>query len=644
MEHAIEQAGGDGVVMSLIVANGEEVLGSLADFPRGDTGRGITTSGETNYYFDASDEDTPHYANNDAGRGWEWRYVRFTLDEQATVNVAVTAVATQTHQWVSFCNASVLTNDPANISMMEYYVALNDAKAAAEDPQYSNIFGSESQNLQDAIYDDPGETQESINAATEALRQAIETFKEAKEGYDNLADAANNGQEICNNASTLEGDEPFQRPVGFAGQLASDLDMAWTIPTTSAEAQQYADMLNADIEDIADVELNQPEEGQQFFIVNVTEGFEHKDKALTFKSSVDADLEANTTKMGWNETPASTFPQAVTFVKADTPTPNGYYITYTRSDGTTMYLSTGITSGFGDNTQQIRTTTEIYRALLFQVVATNTPNVWKLYNVENSNFVGSNGDQGFYTSGGSNSDVCITEATEANANIEVKILGKAKYATVMLPFNTTLPEGIKAYTCAATVDNLLDMTEVDEITANVPYIIYGNNPDVPRYMDDEMEVKRIPTSGGDTEVVDGSLDYYYIWSPTGIGARFTDDAITSGLLTGVYADTYAPAGSYVLQQQTIGGEDKVAFYQVENDEEILVPAFKAYMNSDDGDIKAFFFGGDDTTGINSIGTVADLLNNNAGIYDARGARLPSLQKGLNIVRTAEGKSVKVFVR
>ena len=629
------QAGGDGVVMSLIVTNGEEEIGKVADFPRGDTGRGITTNGVTSYYFDAEDEDTPHYANNDNGRGWEWRYVRFTLAEQATVNVAVTAVATQSHQWVSFCNASVLTDNEANISMMEYFVALNDAMAAAEDPQYSNVWGEESQALQDAIAADPGTTAESIAEATTSLKQATETFTQAKESYNNLVDAINRGDEIAGN--DLSGEDPFQRPYGYAGQLASDLDMARTTPQTAEAAQAYADKLNDDIVATQNVTLNEPAKGQQFFIVNVTEEFRYKDKALTFKSSASADLEANTTSMGWTEDPASAFPQAVTFVKADQteseePIANAYYLCYTRSDGNTIYLSTGLRSGFGDNTQQIRPTTDIEKALVFQVVATNDKNVWKLYNTENGNYVGSNGDQGFYTNGGTNSDVCITEAT--TAAIVVVIREDAKYATAIMPFSTTLPEGVKAYTCAATIDNVLEMVEVEEISANVPYIIYGNEPDLEyiQYQDPE------------TLEPDTDQPGYYLWNPTGYGARFTDEAITDGLLTGVYANTYAPAGSYVLQQQTIGEETKVAFYRVENDEEILVPAYKAYMNAEAGDIKAFFFGGDDTTGINSISNVADLLNNNHGIYNASGALMPSLQKGMNIIRTADGNAVKVFVK
>ena len=99
------QASSDNVSLSLTVKNGETVLGTVSDFPRGDTGRGIDKSGATNFSPEGS------YANNNAGRGFEWRYVQFTLTEAATVNVAVEAKATAEHMWVSFCDATVLTDN-----------------------------------------------------------------------------------------------------------------------------------------------------------------------------------------------------------------------------------------------------------------------------------------------------------------------------------------------------------------------------------------------------------------------------------------------------------------------------------------------------------------------------------------------------
>ena len=56
------KASGGGVDMALTVKNGSTVLGTVNDFPEGDTGKGISTDGKTNYAADGT------YANNNNGR------------------------------------------------------------------------------------------------------------------------------------------------------------------------------------------------------------------------------------------------------------------------------------------------------------------------------------------------------------------------------------------------------------------------------------------------------------------------------------------------------------------------------------------------------------------------------------------------
>ena len=79
------------------------VDGKSVRFPYNDDhGYGISTDGNTCFSPDAS------YANNNAGRGWEWRYVPFTLDEESSVNISISAVCDQaTQQWVSFANPTL---------------------------------------------------------------------------------------------------------------------------------------------------------------------------------------------------------------------------------------------------------------------------------------------------------------------------------------------------------------------------------------------------------------------------------------------------------------------------------------------------------------------------------------------------------
>ena len=85
-------------------------------FPaKGDTGYGISTDGKTNFSPDAT------YANNNNGRGWEWRYIPFEVKENGTINISLLAEASSSHQWVSFANVSLLHKVPSKIQAMEVF-------------------------------------------------------------------------------------------------------------------------------------------------------------------------------------------------------------------------------------------------------------------------------------------------------------------------------------------------------------------------------------------------------------------------------------------------------------------------------------------------------------------------------------------
>ena len=165
--------------MALNVKKGDEVLGTVNDFPRSNTGKGIDTNGATNF-GDGT------YANNNNGRGWEWRYVKFELSETADVTISIDAQASAASQWISFANYTVQTDNDANISLIAYNIALNDANAALSNTDYTNVTGEEKVALENAIAIDKGSTKESIDAATTALTTATSAFTAAKESYDKL--------------------------------------------------------------------------------------------------------------------------------------------------------------------------------------------------------------------------------------------------------------------------------------------------------------------------------------------------------------------------------------------------------------------------------------------------------------------------
>ena len=102
---------------------------------------------------------------------------------------------------------------------------------------------------------------------------------------------------------------------------------------------------------------------------------------------------------------------------------------------------------------------------------------------------------------------------------------------------------------------------------------------------------------------------------------------TVGLLTGVYADTDALVGSYVLQDNKKG---KVGFFKVvEGNRYPKVGANHCYLIVPSSNVKAFYFNEEDATGIENVN---DNLNEGAeAIYNLAGQRINKLQKGINII-------------
>ena len=97
-------------------------------------------------------------------------------------------------------------------------------------------------------------------------------------------------------------------------------------------------------------------------------------------------------------------------------------------------------------------------------------------------------------------------------------------------------------------------------------------------------------------------------------------------LVGADADVVADGTMYILAKPA--GKD-VGFYKAEG----TIPAGKAYYKSSTGVKEAFFFGGDDATGINEV---LIMKNEESSIYNLAGQRIQKMQKGINIIN---GKKV-----
>ena len=196
-------------------------------------------------------------------------------------------------------------------------------------------------------------------------------------------------------------------------------------------------------------------------------------------------------------------------------------------------------------------------------------------------------------------------------NFVQMLITDARYATFVAPFDVTIPEGVTAYTVPGLEANgktLILSEEPTTIPANTPVVLFS-----------ETEVER--------EV-----------AGKGVGK----DPVYEGILTGVFDFTEITEG-YVLQNQP--EVEGVAFYKVSPENAVIVTPNRAYLwipkNVDLVNARTIRFPGADATGINAINV---LTSGKAEIFNAAGARIPSLQKGVNIIRTADGKTSKVLVK
>ena len=207
----------------------------------------------------------------------------------------------------------------------------------------------------------------------------------------------------------------------------------------------------------------------------------------------------------------------------------------------------------------------------------------------------------------------VRELTEADKQVTVGLtVTEAGWATLMLPFDADLPDGLNAYTCESTkageeegVANLV-LTSATSLEANTPYIIQG--------IADTYEFKGVSTA--------------------------TQNQYTNGLLTGTYVQMPAVAGSYVLQNPAATG---IGFYKVA---EVIptVGAYRAYMNAETAgaagiNVSRLILGGDDVTDIESAlagdGDARVDVYSLSGILVRKGVAkseaLDGLQKGIYVV-------------
>lgn len=172
-------------------------------------------------------------------------------------------------------------------------------------------------------------------------------------------------------------------------------------------------------------------------------------------------------------------------------------------------------------------------------------------------------------------------------------IGEEGAATMILPFDATIPTGAKAYTLKYTAgDATVKPTEVtDNIPANTPVLVIAD--------------------AGNYTFAAGS-----IWTKAA--------STTNGGLTGVFSKTIVPTGSYIL---TVKG-GKLAFRKVDGTTN-FVEANRAYLTAEGAPARLTIDFGSETTGVSDVESKMD--EGRGDCFDLQGRRVANPRKGFYIL-------------
>jgi len=182
------------------------------------------------------------------------------------------------------------------------------------------------------------------------------------------------------------------------------------------------------------------------------------------------------------------------------------------------------------------------------------------------------------------------------------------FGTLMIPFDATLPDGMKAYNLTGVTDGYIQGEEVENITRNKPVLVKGSG-----------SFTLTTTSGG----------------------TYKGNGAANGLLTGTYGQynhSASSASNWVLQKLN----DVVAFYQVDTAKPITIPAFHAFLTyTPEAGVKQLSISFDVATSINAANIQVEGLSD---IFNLSGVRQATLTRGVNIVRKSDGSVRKLIVK
>lgn len=205
-------------------------------------------------------------------------------------------------------------------------------------------------------------------------------------------------------------------------------------------------------------------------------------------------------------------------------------------------------------------------------------------------------------------DLCDNFAVPAGATavsaqkVTYSRSGVAGFNTVCLPFAlTSVPTGAQIYTIGDITASSIKVATATEVAAGVPCL------------------------------VEFPADYNGTWDIEADDANIAVAPVNAGALKGSYTTTTIEAGKYKLNSAG------TAFAKTTAGANIY--PFRAYVDAPAGAKELTFdFGGE-----TAISDVLNALNGTHEVYDLNGRKQERLQKGVNIVKLANGETKKIVV-
>lgn len=173
----------------------------------------------------------------------------------------------------------------------------------------------------------------------------------------------------------------------------------------------------------------------------------------------------------------------------------------------------------------------------------------------------------------------------------ININSSAHWSTCILPFSTTIPDGVTAYTCDSHDDEYLYLTKSETMEAYTPYILYSENG-YSGTLSGTVEADKYPENG----------------------------YVNAGYLNGAIVPQSVTEG-YVMQNLSEG----VKFYPIAENATFSVLAGKCWVTMPEGNAKSLGFAIADETDVKDMN--ASKNSSSEAIYNLQGVKVDKITPG-----------------